>query len=91
MAMSSTEIDAGLMELSGWTRAGEAITRQFTLASFREAIAFLVRVAFEAEQRDHHPEIWNVYNRVKLTLATHDAGGVTAKDFDLARAIDALR
>lgn len=91
MAMSHAEIDTGLQTLSGWQREGNAISKEFRFENFRAAVAFLVRVAFEAEQRDHHPEIHNVYNRVKLTLSTHDAGGVTAKDFDLAKAIDGLR
>lgn len=90
MVMSETEIDAALTGLPGWSRTGNAIQREFRFPGFREAIGFLVRVAFEAEQRDHHPEIWNGYDRVSLTLWTHNAGGVTAKDIELARAIDEL-
>lgn len=90
MALTDAEIDEQLQSLSGWRREGEAITREFRLGSFREAIAFLVRIGFEAEQRDHHPEITNVYNRVTITLTTHDAGGVTQKDLELARAIQEL-
>ncbi len=90
MAMSEAEIDEGLRGLDGWERDGNAISREFRLESFRAAVAFLVRVAFEAEQRNHHPEVFNVYDRVKLTLTTHDAGGVTEQDFDLARAIQEL-
>lgn len=90
MALSDQEIEQGLASLSGWSREGEAIRREFRFGSFREAISFIVRLAFEAEQRDHHPEIANVYNRVTIRLSTHDAGGITDKDFDLARAIDAI-
>jgi 4a-hydroxytetrahydrobiopterin dehydratase len=89
-AMSADQIDAGLQSLTGWSRAGNAIAKEYRFANFRAAVAFLVRVGFEAEQRDHHPEIFNVYNRVTITLSTHDAGGVTDKDFDLARAIDTV-
>lgn len=75
----------------GWAYEGDALTRTFTFADFRAAFAFLVRVAFEAEAADHHPEITNVYDRVTLRLTTHDAGDrVTARDLDLAVAIDRI-
>ena len=86
MTMSDDALEVALATLAGWKREGNAIAREFRFGSFREAVAFIVRVGFEAEQRDHHPEIWNVYNRVRITLSTHDAGGVTEKDFNLARA-----
>jgi 4a-hydroxytetrahydrobiopterin dehydratase len=85
------QIDAALEGLSGWTREGDALRREWTFADFREAVGFLVRMAFEAESRDHHPEVWNVYNRVRLTLTTHDAGNrITEKDVALARALSDL-
>ena len=90
MALSDGEIDAALQSLPQWRRDGNAIVREFRLGSFREAVALIVRIAFEAEQRDHHPDLQNVYNRVTIRLSTHDAGGVTEKDIELARAIDAL-
>jgi 4a-hydroxytetrahydrobiopterin dehydratase len=90
MAMSDAAIEEALRSLSTWSRDGDAITREFRFGSFREAISFVVRISFEAEQRDHHPELANVYNRVTVRLSTHDAGGITEKDFDLARAIDAI-
>ena len=90
MPMSDAEVESALSSCPEWRREGNAITREFRFASFREAVAFIVRVGFEAEQRDHHPELHNVYNRVRITLSTHDAGGITEKDFDLARAIDGL-
>jgi 4a-hydroxytetrahydrobiopterin dehydratase len=90
MALSDQQIEQELGSLPGWSRDGDAIRREFRFGGFREAIAFIVRIAFEAEQRDHHPELSNVYNRVTVRLSTHDAGGITEKDFDLARAIEAV-
>lgn len=90
MALSDQQIEQELASLPGWSRDGDAIRREFRFSGFREAIAFIVRIAFEAEQRDHHPDLSNVYNRVTIRLSTHDAGGITEKDFDLARAIDAV-
>jgi 4a-hydroxytetrahydrobiopterin dehydratase len=66
----------------------EAITRKFQFVDFDPAFAFMTRCALLASQMDHHPEWFNVYNKVEVTLATHDAGGVTQKDIDLATAMD---
>lgn len=81
---------AAVDQLTGWTeRAGrDAIAKTFTFADFNEAFGFMTRVAMMAEKMDHHPEWSNVYNRVEVTLTTHDAGGVTQKDIDLARFMD---
>jgi 4a-hydroxytetrahydrobiopterin dehydratase len=68
----------------------DAITRQFMFADFVEAFGFMTRVAILAEKADHHPEWSNVYNRVDVLLTTHDAGGLSARDVALAKAIDAL-
>ncbi|HYE57730.1 MAG TPA: 4a-hydroxytetrahydrobiopterin dehydratase [Rhodothermales bacterium] len=88
--LSSDELDRLVTELDGWDVAADGLTRTFRLGSFRAAMAFLVRVAFEAEEMNHHPEIENVYDRVALRLRTHDAGDlVTARDVELARRIDA--
>jgi 4a-hydroxytetrahydrobiopterin dehydratase len=85
------EITAALHALPGWTFAGDALAKEFKFGSFKEALAFMVRVGFEAEAMDHHPDWTNVYNRVALRLNTHDAGGkVTAKDVALAQKIQAL-
>ena len=75
---------------AGWSReAGrDAISREFVFADFNRAFAFMTQVALAAEKRDHHPEWSNVYNKVRVTLSTHDAGGVTEKDLDLARFMD---
>lgn len=79
------------MKRTDWTTRDDALVATFTFADFSEAFAFLTRVAMTAEKADHHPEIHNVWNRVTLTLTTHDAGNrVTAKDEALAEAIDAL-
>lgn len=88
--LDDAAIDRGLTTLNGWRRTDRAIQRQVKLASFRDVIALIVRIAFEAEQRDHHPELTNVYDQLTITLTTHDAGGLTEKDFDLAAAIDTL-
>ena len=66
----------------------DAITREFLFKDFNAAFAFMTQVALAAEKRDHHPEWSNVYNKVRVTLTTHDAGGVTQKDLDLARFAD---
>jgi 4a-hydroxytetrahydrobiopterin dehydratase len=89
--LSAEAIASALESLEGWTHAEDRITRAFKFGDFREAMAFLVRVGFEAEGQGHHPEIFNVYNNVRISLNTHSAGGkVTEKDIDLARRIDAL-
>jgi 4a-hydroxytetrahydrobiopterin dehydratase len=87
--LSTEALRAALLTLPGWRHEDDSLVRRFELRGFREAMAFLVRIAFEAEQRGHHPEIANVYGRVDLRLRTHDAGNrVTQLDVELARAID---
>ena len=84
--------EAALGNLPGWQVAAgerEAITRTYRFADFNAAFGFMTRVALEAERRNHHPEWRNVYHRVSITLTTHDAGGLTLRDVDLARWIDA--
>ena len=74
--------------LAGWRYKGNALVKTFKFGSFKEALSFMVRVGFEAEAMNHHPEWTNVYNRVEVKLNTHDAGGkVTAKDVELAQRI----
>ncbi len=90
-ALSAGELAEALRELQGWSHEDDALVRTFELGSFRRAMAFLVRVGFEAESLDHHPEIHNVYGTVRLRLTTHDAGNVvTRRDVALATAIDTL-
>jgi 4a-hydroxytetrahydrobiopterin dehydratase len=89
--LSKEEIDGALENLDGWSFGNDRLTKSFQFDDFRSAIAFIVRLAFEAEDLDHHPTLENVYNRVDLALNTHDAGGkVTGTDVELATRIDAL-
>jgi 4a-hydroxytetrahydrobiopterin dehydratase len=90
--LSEPERDAALAKLSDWTlRAdGLAIERAFKFADFSEAFGFMTRVALLAEQADHHPEWSNVYNRVEITLTTHDAGGLSQRDVAMATEIGGL-
>ena len=91
MALSIEEIDEKLANLSGWTFENDRVRKKFQFKNFREAMSFILRISYEAEQMDHHPEIFNCYCEVKLSLSTHDARGqVTDKDFDLAKAIDSI-
>ena len=85
-------IDA-LSELPGWRMHADkdAITRDFALKDFSEAFGFMARVALIAEKLDHHPEWFNVYNKLEITLTTHDAGGLSARDIAMAKAIDRIR
>jgi 4a-hydroxytetrahydrobiopterin dehydratase len=89
--LDPAEIAPALAALPGWTREGDALAKTFKFGNFREAMSFMVRVSFEAEAMDHHPDWTNVYNRVAIRLNTHDAGGkVTARDVELARKIQAI-
>ncbi len=87
--LTEDEIAARLAELPGWERDGDVIRRVYCFADFRSAMAFANAVADKAEARDHHPDLLVQWGRVTLTLSTHDAGGLTARDFDLAREVDA--
>jgi len=86
--LTEAELKVVLDEMQGWTSLSNAIHREFTFAGFRSAIAFVDRVADLAESAGHHPDIEIHYNRVYLSLSTHDAGGVTDKDVALAAEID---
>ena len=95
--LTQTEIAALMADRSDWvlTRDGAAIERKMEFADFNEAWGFMARVALLAEKHDHHPEWFNVYNRVEITLTTHDAdpgngGALSRRDADMAAAIDAL-
>jgi 4a-hydroxytetrahydrobiopterin dehydratase len=83
---------AALAKLDGWSevQGRDAITRTFIFADFSEAFGFMTRAALVAEKLDHHPEWFNVYDKVEVTLATHDAGGVTERDVALAEAMNRL-
>ena len=90
--LSDAERKAGLQELKDWQLAQgrDAIQRSFKFKNFSEAWGFMNRVALLAESQNHHPEWSNVWNRVRIELSTHDAGGLTDNDVKLAHAIDAL-
>ena len=90
--LTDEERAAALAELADWTPSsdGLAIARDFKFADFSEAFGFMTRVALHAEKADHHPEWSNVYNRVHITLTTHDAGGLSQRDVKMAKAIEAL-
>jgi 4a-hydroxytetrahydrobiopterin dehydratase len=83
---------SALQGLSGWSEVAgrEAIQRTFSFKDFNEAFGFMARAALVAEKNDHHPEWRNVYKTVEVVLATHDAGGVTARDIELAQAMNAI-
>ena len=89
--LNKAKIGAALAALPGWKFKRDALVKEFTFGSFREAMSFMVRAGFEAEAMNHHPEWTNVYSRVAVRLATHDAGGkVTSKDVKLARRMQAI-
>jgi 4a-hydroxytetrahydrobiopterin dehydratase len=90
--LSAEARKSALKELSGWSEVAgrDAIQRTFSFKDFNEAFGFMVRAALVAEKSDHHPEWRNVYKTVEVVLATHDAGGVTARDIELAQAMNAI-
>ena len=90
MRLSQTEIEQRMAGLKGWTLQGDEIRKQYTFKDFLEAIAFVDRLAPEAEAADHHPDILITYKRVTLTYSTHSEGGLTDKDFAGAAAADRL-
>jgi 4a-hydroxytetrahydrobiopterin dehydratase len=87
---TSAEIDNFLQYRTNWTAADGMLKRTFTFRNFREAFGFMTEVALVAENSNHHPEWGNVYNRITVQLTTHDAGGITQKDFDLAHQMDSI-
>jgi len=89
--LTQDQITAALRELPNWKFEGDALTHTFEFGSFKEAMSFMMRVGFEAEAMDHHPEWTNVYNKVSIRLTTHDAGNkVSEKDVKLAKKIVSL-
>jgi len=86
--LTRREVAEAVARLPGWRLANGKLHREFVFDDFEAAFAFMTRVAVLAEDRDHHPDWSNVYNRVTIDLATHDAGGITEKDCDLATAIE---
>ena len=89
--MNEVQITESLKNLPGWTFEDNKLRKIYKFNDFPEAMAFLVRLSYEAENRNHHPEIFNCYNRLEIGLNTHDAGGkVTDRDIELALAIEKL-
>ena len=89
-AYSEKEIREKLTNFEGWEYEEDAIHTAFEFEDFKEAFSAMTRIAFEAEKMQHHPDWHNVYNTLNITLSTHDAGGVTDKDFELAKTIDTI-
>ena len=88
--LTDDEITQGLSTLAGWERAGEEIVKEYRLGNFKDAVAFVVRLSYEAEAANHHPDIDIRWNKVRVALSTHSEGGLTTKDLDLAAAVEAL-
>jgi 4a-hydroxytetrahydrobiopterin dehydratase len=88
--LSDEEIEQELSGMEGWERDGEAIRRQFGLDDFKGSVEFVDRLTPEAEEMNHHPDLEISWNKVTVRISTHSEGGLTDKDFELARRIDAL-
>lgn len=86
--LDDTAIEGALIELDGWVRDGQRIKKTFTFVDFKRAFAFMTEVALAAESMNHHPEWFNVYSTVEVALTTHDAGGISRLDFELAQVMD---
>ncbi|NND62219.1 MAG: 4a-hydroxytetrahydrobiopterin dehydratase [Flavobacteriaceae bacterium] len=87
---SEAQIEKALESLPNWEYAENAIHTALEFESFKDAFSIMTRIAFEAEKMNHHPNWFNVYNRLEISLSTHDAGGITQNDIDLAKVIDSL-
>ena len=92
LKLTSPELEAALTDLNGWAldAASASISRNFKFKNFGQAFAFMTQSALAAEKMDHHPEWFNVYNRVDVKLTTHDAQGLTSLDIDLAKKMDSF-
>ena len=88
--LTADEARKQVEQLKGWTLDGDRIRKEYAFGSFREAVSFVVRLAFEAEAADHHPDIAISYRKVTLVYSTHSAGGLTEKDFAGAQAADRI-
>jgi 4a-hydroxytetrahydrobiopterin dehydratase len=84
------DIDKQLKDLPGWSIVNEKLHKEFQFESFNQAFGFMTRAAMEIEKMNHHPEWFNVYNRITIELTTHDAGGITKNDINLARILNSL-
>ena len=90
MRLSESDIDEELKKLSGWDVKNDKLHKEFQFDNFNQAFGFMTRAAMEIEKMNHHPEWFNVYNRITVDLTTHDAGGITNNDVNLARILNSL-
>jgi len=90
MRLSQTDIDEELKSLPGWNVVNEKLHKEFQFDSFNQAFGFMTRAAMEIEKMNHHPEWFNVYNKITIELTTHDAGGITKNDVSLAKILNSL-
>ena len=90
MKLSQEDISEELKNLPGWSVVNEKLHKEFQFESFNEAFGFMTRAAMEIEKMNHHPEWFNVYNRITIDLTTHDAGGITKNDINLAKILNSL-
>ncbi|MCV0366034.1 MAG: 4a-hydroxytetrahydrobiopterin dehydratase [Nitrosopumilus sp.] len=90
MRLSQLEIDEQLKNLPGWSIVNEKLHKEFKFENFNQAFGFMTRAAMEIEKMNHHPEWFNVYNRITIELTTHDAGGITKNDINLAKILNSL-
>ena len=88
--ISDSEIKKNLEQLPDWEFVENAIETTLEFETFKDCFSIMTRIAFEVENQNHHPEWFNVYNKLSIRLSTHDAGGVTDKDFKLAKTIEAI-
>ncbi|MDC1136346.1 4a-hydroxytetrahydrobiopterin dehydratase [Nitrosopumilus sp.] len=88
--LSESDIDEELKKLSGWNVKNEKLHKEFQFDNFNQAFGFMTRAAMEIEKMNHHPEWFNVYNRITIDLTTHDAGGITNNDINLAGILNSL-
>lgn len=90
MRLSENDIIEELKNLPGWSVINEKLHKEFQFESFNQAFGFMTRAAMEIEKMNHHPEWFNVYNRITIELTTHDAGGITKNDVNLAKILNSL-
>ena len=90
MRLPQEDIDEQLKNLVGWSIVNEKLHKEFLFDSFNQAFGFMTRAAMEIEKMNHHPEWFNVYNKITIELTTHDAGGITGNDINLARILNSL-
>ena len=91
MRLSEKDVEEELKELPGWSTVNEKLHKEFLFDSFNQAFGFMARAAMEIEKMNHHPEWFNVYNKITIDLTTHDAGGITKNDINLARILNSLQ